>query len=168
MVAPRFYRGPPDERGWDLKNKWMWIIVGLGFLVLMYRRGSDADDQWLVAAFGLTMAAWAFPVAWRHLHNYRTWTVTSGVVVQHRLVGADRVSAPIVEYQTADGQRLRGDDGFSTTGGRFAVGAEVPVRYNPAEPTKIIVGGHSQVVFLLFFGSFGAIVALSYALGWAT
>jgi hypothetical protein len=85
---------------------------------------------------------------------------TVGVVVE--MVGGSDGAAPIVEFQSADGQTHRYTSEVYSSPPAFHVGKEVKVWYNPENPENDVVLGHWEswflpIIFGIFFITFGGI-----------
>lgn len=87
-----------------------------------------------------------------------TWVHTTGVVVEIRTNGTPtgRPMYPVVEFQR-DGHaaRFQSLDGHSPP--RYAVGAQVPVLYDPRHPAQAMVDSAESPNFLLCFGVNGLV-----------
>jgi Protein of unknown function (DUF3592) len=77
---------------------------------------------------------------WGLIQNLRrilTWPATTGTVVGHESAGKDgRLRIPVVAFQTQDGHTVQSGDRVGTRRGRYSVGKQVRVRYDPLKTRK--------------------------------
>jgi hypothetical protein len=94
---------------------------------------------------------------------------TTGVVVnnetslgmaQHGATPRSTLYKPTVRFQTTDGRTVDYTPKVSTSYNNYSVGENVPVYYNPQQPSEAIVGTtfHLWFIFLLF-GFVGGVFA---------
>lgn len=113
-----------------------------------------------VGAVSLGLASFAAGVALdrRERAVAATWVRTTGVVVEIRTNGTPtgRPMYPVVEF-SRDGHtaRFQSLDGHSPP--RYAVGARVPVLYDPRHPAQAMVDSAESPNFLLCFGVNGLV-----------
>jgi hypothetical protein len=105
----------------------------------------------IVAVIGL---AFLFRGVWRLREQHR-WVSARGVVREHATINptgdpGDWLLAPVVEFRTDDGRSVRARDPVGTNPPRFRPGDEVQVRYDPADPSRIVVGGSLWIAVLHF------------------
>ena len=106
----------------------------------------------VVAVFGL---AFLYRGVWR-LREQQRWVPARGVVREHATINptgdpGDFLLSPVVEFRTDDDRSVRARDPVGTNPPRFRPGDQVTVRYDPADPSRIIIGGSPWpgVVFAL-------------------
>jgi hypothetical protein len=95
----------------------------------------------IATAIGLVFLARG--AAW--LRQQRAWRPAQGVVRDYQTVNptaepGEWLLAPVVEFVTADGTTVSARDSVGTNPPRYRRGQHVPVRYDPRDPSTIVVG----------------------------
>lgn len=136
-------------------SDWLLVLVPLGL--------------GLVGAFFLT---WGI----RRYHRSRAWPLTTGTVTGAELrnpgpLDGTATLAPKVRYLASDGRHYEVTSAASDNLTRYTAGRQVPVRYDPQAPERMVVDraaqngvAHATVggCLLTMAVAFGVMVVLAY------
>lgn len=90
--------------------------------------------------------------------KYARWLWADAVVVALRSTG-DRGTAPVLEFSTASGRRIRADSRISTSGINHAPDTRIRIRYDPSNPSNIAISGWESYFSVIWFLGVGLLCA---------
>src|SRR5262245_23446081 len=112
--------------------------------------------------FGLVFLLFGLFCYQGHTHKVSSWTRTTGVVIRHDVTDDSESTTykAVASFTTPDGRQFEAREETSSSNADYAIGQEVPVYYDPANPSTAIVDSAAATWLPLVFAGIGGFVLI--------